>query len=246
MSTEYTGAGDVTRSMELLWGTQERPSRGPKPTLTLDRIVDAAIELADAQGVTALSMRQVAAKLDVGTMSLYRYVPSKAELLDVMFDRVQQPIRPDPADGWREGLRQCAESQWHLFHRHPWLLQVSSGRPLLGPNALRNLEILLTVLAGLGLTDEERLNVIVMVDSFVAGLARTQIEAEQATERTGTTEEQFWAAQQPFLVDLMLRGDYPEMAALDVNVFAQFGRNTFEFGLERVLDGIEDMVERRA
>src|SRR5882757_5683358 len=102
MATEYTGAGDVTRSMELLWGTQERPSRGPKPSLTLDRIVEAAIELADAEGVTALSMRHVATKLKVGTMSLYRYVPSKAELLDVMVERVvgEDLDQPVPADGW--------------------------------------------------------------------------------------------------------------------------------------------------
>ncbi|MBK3547134.1 TetR/AcrR family transcriptional regulator, partial [Streptomyces sp. MBT60] len=83
-----TGSGDIARSLELLWGTGERPSRGPKPGLTLDRIVTAAVAVADAEGLAAVSMRRLSTELGTGTMSLYRYVPGKSELLDLMFDRV--------------------------------------------------------------------------------------------------------------------------------------------------------------
>ena len=89
-TTEHSGSGDVSRSLELLWGLGERPSRGPKPGLTLDRIVTAAVAVADAEGLGALSMRRVATDLGVGTMSLYRYVPGKAELLDLMLDKVAE------------------------------------------------------------------------------------------------------------------------------------------------------------
>ncbi|MFD1047130.1 TetR/AcrR family transcriptional regulator C-terminal domain-containing protein, partial [Kibdelosporangium lantanae] len=137
------------------------------------------------------------------------------------------------------------ESQWRLFHRHPWLLQVSTGRSLLGPNALHNFETHIAVLAGLGLTDVERINLIVMVDSYVSGMARTLIEAEQAAERTGLSDEQFWSAQQPFLIPPMQSGDYPEVASLDMSVFTEFGTSAFEFGLERVLDGVEVLLRGR-
>ncbi|MGO4423231.1 TetR/AcrR family transcriptional regulator, partial [Streptomyces sp. MCAF7] len=88
-TTEHSGSGDISRSLELLWGTGERPSRGPKRGLTLERIVTAAIAVADAEGLAAVSMRRLSAELGTGTMSLYRYVPGKAELLDLMLDQVQ-------------------------------------------------------------------------------------------------------------------------------------------------------------
>ena len=83
-----SGSGDLSRSLELLWGTREPATRGPKAELSLERIVDAAVALADREGLGALSMRRVATELGVGTMSLYRHVPGKGELLDLMLDRV--------------------------------------------------------------------------------------------------------------------------------------------------------------
>ena len=111
--TETSGSGDIGRTLELLWETGRRPSRGPKPTLTLDRIVEAAIRVADTEGLEGLSMRRVAAELGTGTMSLYRYVPGKGELLDLMLDRVQRPSE-NPADlgddGWRTALEALARA----------------------------------------------------------------------------------------------------------------------------------------
>src|SRR6476661_5122429 len=101
---ESTGGSDFRISLKLLWGTKERAPRGPKPTLTVPQIVESAIAIADAEGIDNVSMRRVAERLGVGAMSLYRYVPSKAELLDLMVDAVYGE-RPAPADadgGWRE------------------------------------------------------------------------------------------------------------------------------------------------
>src|SRR5690606_9235190 len=96
--TRSSGGGDLARTLDLLWNTDRRPSRGPKPGLTLERIVDAAVEVADRDGLDALSMRRIATELGTGTMTLYRYVPGKAELLDLMLDRVQRP-EDDAAPG---------------------------------------------------------------------------------------------------------------------------------------------------
>ena len=95
---EYTGGGDRARTMELLWGVQKKPSRGPKPSMSVGRIVRAAIEIADAEGLGALSMGRVAEELGFTTMSLYRYVPGKAELIDVMLDSVMgEAVGPEEA-----------------------------------------------------------------------------------------------------------------------------------------------------
>ena len=116
----YGGRGDPVRSMELLWGVGPAPrSRGPKQGLSVERIVQAGIEIADAEGLAALSMRRVADKLGVGTMSLYTYIPSKAELVDVMFDRaIGAAEHPVVEGGWREKLTAVAWSAWELYQRH--------------------------------------------------------------------------------------------------------------------------------
>ena len=124
------GGGDPTRSMRAaLAGPEARPRRRARARPDRRRIVAAAIELADAEGLGALSMRRVADALGVGTMSLYTYVPGKAELLDVMLDTVlAEAARPDGAGGWRAGLERRARENWALYHRHPWMLQISPAR----------------------------------------------------------------------------------------------------------------------
>jgi AcrR family transcriptional regulator len=248
MSTEYGGSGDLSISLKLLWRRQDRPSRGPKPSLTVDRIAQAGIELADAEGLAALSMRRVAKHLGVGTMSLYRYVPSKAELVDVMLDLVYtdeaKRVRT-PGTTWREGMAEFARSNRELYQKHKWLVQVSQARPLLGPNALASFEYSLSVLAGTGLTPSEKLNVIIVVDGYVVGATRNEIEAAQAAERTGVTDEQFWAAHEPFMIEMMSTGNYPNISELPENVFEESSATAFDFGLERIFDGIEALIKTR-
>jgi AcrR family transcriptional regulator len=248
MTTEYSGAGDVKLTLELLWGTRERPSRGPKPGLTLDRILATAIGIADADGLEAVSMRRVAAELGMGTMSLYRYVPGKSELLDLMLDRVSDPGNAgDRMKGqdWRGVLETYASGLWDLYTSHSWLLQVNWARPLLGPSSLTGLELLLQGLRDTGLSDQERVMTIVVVESYVTGAARRNMHARIAAERTGLSEPEFWAAQTPALERALATGAYPELSVLAEDAFGASHEQTFAFGLARLLDGVEDLLERR-
>jgi AcrR family transcriptional regulator len=240
-----SGSGDIRRSLELMWHGREDPARGPRPGLTLERIVTAAVALADREGIDALSMRKVAAELGVGTMSLYRYVPGKAELVDLMLDHVDRMGPPPAADGWRARLADAAGGIYRLYLRHPWLLQVNRSRSLLGPNALAGFEYLLATLDGLGLTDRERVAVIVSIDSFVTGLARQNVLLEQIKAETDMTDEEFWGAQGPILADVFASGRFPQVTALDHGAFETSYDELLAFGLERLLDGVEAFVSRR-
>ncbi|MEV6398023.1 TetR/AcrR family transcriptional regulator [Streptomyces sp. NPDC051907] len=247
-TTETGGSGDVSRSLELLWGTGERPSRGPKPGLTLDRIVTAAVEVADAEGLAAVSMRRLSTELGVGTMSLYRYVPGKAELLDLMLDRVQgaplDAASHAPEGDWPAAVEQLARAHLELFRSHAWLLNVNQTRTVLGPSSVRGLDVALTALQGMGLSDPELIAVIITVQSHVYGIARLEIQAAEAVKETGLTDDEFWGQQQPFLERAMLSGEYPMVAALSEDAFGAF--DTFGFGLRRLIAGFEALVKERA
>jgi AcrR family transcriptional regulator len=246
-TTAHSGSGDINASLALLWDMRERPTRGPKPGLTLDGIVTAAVRLADAEGLEAVSMRRIAADLGVGTMSLYRYVPGKAELLDLMLDRVNECA--DEAElaglGWRERLQACARGSWALYLRHPWLLQVDQSRFVIGPNALAGFEQYMRGLGGLDLSDPERVMVVTVVDGLITGIARAHVNAMQAEKRTGMTDEEHWTAQDPILVKAMATGNYPTLASLTEDAFGSGFEETFEFALQRLLDGLEAFVTRR-
>lgn len=252
MTVEYSGKGDPARSLALLWRTSERTSRKSKPDLNVDRIVRAAIEVADAEGLQALSMRRVAEKLGVGTMSLYTYVPGKPELLDVMLDTVYgETARPDEVPGgWRGRLEVIARENWRLYLRHPWLLQVAASRPVLGPNVTAKYDYELRAVDGIGLTDVEMDSVITLVAGFVHGTARGAVEAAQAESRTGLSDEQWWAAHAPFFNRIADVERFPTAARVGQATGEALGaaysaEHAFEFGLQRVLDGIEALVSGR-
>ncbi|WP_067836678.1 TetR/AcrR family transcriptional regulator [Nocardia lijiangensis] len=243
-TTETSGSGDLARTLDLLWDTGHRPSRGPKPTLTLDRIVEAAVRVADAEGLAAVTMRRVATELGTGTMSLYRYLPGKAELLDLMLDRVQQPPEGEPpSEGWRATLREFAYESLEMYRRHPWLLQVNQTRPVLGPGALAGMEHLLTGIKPMGLADPEMISVLVMISGYVSGVARTQLSEQEAERTTGMTDAEFWEVQSPVLGKALSTGRYPIMASLSEAAFDP-SFDHFDFGLQRILDGLEVFVAK--
>jgi AcrR family transcriptional regulator len=248
MTTQPSPAQQVRRSMDLLWGTAERAPRGPKPSLTLDQIVAAAIAVADRDGIDGLSMRRVATDLGVGTMSLYRYVPGKAELLALMLDRVSDPsqdVALAAGKPWRAVVEAAARNSYRLYLDHRWLLQVNWTRPVIGPNTLAGIELFMGALDGLGLADQERVSVMMLVDGFVVGSARQRIQYTALVDETGLGDEEFWAQQNPALAKAMESGDYPAMAGLAEDAFALGWDETFEFGLHRLLDGVAALVESR-
>lgn len=243
-----SAADQVSASLSLLWRAPERPARGPKPGLTLDQIVAAAIAVADADGLAALSMRRVARELRVGTMSLYRYVPGKAELLDLMLDRVSDPgpvLARSRGTDWRELLAAVARCARERFLAHPWLLQVNWSRPVIGPNTLAGIEQVIAGLADLGLSDQERISTVLTIDGYVTGVVRTQIQHTAAVEQTGVSDEEFWARQYPALEKAMASGEYPAMAALSADAFSLGWDESFEWGLQRLLDGLAALVAAR-
>jgi AcrR family transcriptional regulator len=253
MSTTEPSAGQnaadhVSVSLELLWGTRERAARGPRPGLSLDQIVTAAIMIADADGLDALSMRRVARELRAGTMSLYRYLPGKAELLDLMLDAVSDPgkeVARSHGKDWRGMLEVVAHCTRDRYLAHPWLLHINWSRPVVGPNTLAGLEFVLGGLSRLGLTDQERLTVVITLDGFVIGVTRSQLHHAAAVETTGVSDEEFWTRHYPVLGKAMASGEYPTMAALSEDTFSLGWDETFDWGLQRVLDGIEALVESR-
>jgi AcrR family transcriptional regulator len=244
---ESTGKSDFKISLQLLWGRKERGQRGPRPGLTVERIVAAAIALADEEGLEQLSMRKVAERLGTGAMSLYRYVPGKAELLDLMLDAIYgEDPPPEPAGPWRPRLHAAAHGRRALILRHPWMLGVALGqRPPLGPNILTTYDHFLRILSGIGLTPAEQVATAELVNSYVDGATRVGVESEQMARESGVTDIQWWEERTSFWEDYFDPERFPMISA----VYAEGGYDepldTFEFGLQRMLDGIEAMLAAR-
>jgi AcrR family transcriptional regulator len=254
VAIEYTGTGDPVRSMELLWGTDEGAStrRGPRPRLNMADVVKTAIAVADRSGLAALSMRKLADELGVTAMSLYTYVPGKGELLDLMTDAVcAETARPEPEGrAWRDRLNQIARENWALYHRHPWLLQVATSRPVLGPNLVAKYDYELRAVDGLGLTDIEMDMTISLLSDFVHGAVRGAINHAQAEQQTGMTELEWWEKFEPLLAKVFDPERFPTASRVGAAAGEEFQAaaapsRTFEFGLERLLDGVEALVRER-
>ncbi|GAA4718067.1 TetR/AcrR family transcriptional regulator [Phytohabitans rumicis] len=252
MTTEYTGGGDPKRSMELLWGIQERSRRGPKPRLSVDQITAAAIGLADRDGLAALSMRKVADRLGVTAMSLYTYVPGKAELLDLMLDRVcGETAKPDEVPGgWRARLELVARENWALYLRHPWLLHVATNRPVLGPNLIAKYDYELRAVDGTGLGAVETDMVVTLVSDYIHGAVRGALAAAEVRRRTGKTDDEWWSEYAPLLEQVFDAERYPTAARIGGEAGAEYQAasdpaRAFEFGLARLLDGVAALISGR-
>jgi AcrR family transcriptional regulator len=244
MQTEYSGSGDPRRTIELLWGVRRR-RRGPRPSLSGEQIAATAIELADRDGLGGLSMRRLADELGITAMSLYGYVPSKAELLDVMADRAYGEIacNGDPTASWQARLTALAQQHWALLLSHPWLLQMAASRPILGPNMTAFYDAELAAVDGLGLTDIDMDLVVGLVDDYVRGAAKGAVAAAEAQARTGLSDQQWWETYGPLLTDVLDPARYPTAVRVGAAAGAEYGAahdpgRSFRFGLQRVIDGI--------
>ncbi|MEU8383550.1 TetR/AcrR family transcriptional regulator [Streptosporangium sp. NPDC048865] len=257
----FAGQGDARRSMALLWRTA-RPGEGrpgPKPALSVDLIVDAAIAVADEEGMAALSMRAVGERLGRTAMALYTYVPSKSELVDLMYDRALAELstRHDLTGGWRAAVTSWAREAWEFYVRHPWVLQVSQARPVLGPNEYVVIEEALRILRETGLGPGRLRYVVGTLFCFVRGAAQTVAESRRAPAETGMSDEEWWYARSALLEEVAtdFRERFPTTSWLadegaydsrdeTVPYMEQEGRDTFAAGLAILLDGIEATVNR--
>ena len=253
MPAERSGAGDPVRTLALLWRrTADIPRHGPRPMLSIDAVVVAATGLADAVGLDAVTMRRVAAALNVSPMTLYTYVPSKAELLDLMLDAAYARMAREDTAGqpWRRRLRAIADENMALFATHPWAADISTVRPPLGPGQIAKYEHELSALDGLGLDDVEMDAALTYLLGFVQGCARAAADARSVTHDSGLGDAQWWEKAGPLLASLVDERSYPLAARVGSAAGAAhrgaYGPDhAYEFGLERLLDGLGGLVDRR-
>jgi AcrR family transcriptional regulator len=221
----------------------EPPRRGPRPALSVAAITAAAIELADAEGLGALSMARIAERLGFTTMSLYRYVSSKDELLTLLMDAASgMEPPPPPADGWRASLRQWGVRQIELLLAHPWMLQLPIVGPPVGPNALRWVDAGVAALADCGLEPWEKMSVIGLVASY--GLSEARLTADQGGDPVPFGHYLTLLVdpeQLPALGELVASGQLEQTPEVDER---GIDASTY-FGLERILDGVQMLIDSR-
>ncbi|HZN75844.1 MAG TPA: TetR/AcrR family transcriptional regulator C-terminal domain-containing protein [Micromonosporaceae bacterium] len=231
------------------------PARSPRRAvadveLSRERIVRAAIEVADAEGLSAVSMRRVAAELGVATMSLYRHVPGKDELVMLMADVAYgEAPPPEPApDGWRARLEGLARLQWALFRRHPWLARVISlTRPMPVLNGMAHTEYTMRAIDGLGLDRATMMRVAITLAGHLQAIAMNLESEVEAEQDTGMTSDEWMAATYPDDGGVMASGRFPLLASLAQEPDADLGLDDlFEGGLTLLLDGIAALVARAA
>lgn len=236
---------DLPRGIALAWGVAADPQRGPKREMSVEKIVDAAVELADAEGLGAVSMAAVAAKLGYTPMSLYRYVSAKDDLLLLMQEEATG-LPPDldaESTGWREQLGAIFAGMVGSYLRHPWMLDIPiTGSPIT-PNSSAWIESSLVALADTSLTQEERVAVTLLVTGQARWYGTVLAGYAVQARTTGMSPEQI-TVREGALFDALISADgYPALrAAVDAGAFVSEA-DPFQFGIERVLDGVAAYLE---
>jgi AcrR family transcriptional regulator len=260
--------------LDLLWGRRERGKRGPRPGLSAEAIVDAAVRIADAEGLEAISMARVASELGFTTMSLYRYVDSKDELLQLMFNA--SAFGADSivleGDDWRSRLRSWSIIQRDMLDRHPWITQMRMAAPPLAPNSLHFVERALEALDGTGLADAEKMRAIGLISSYTLSEAKMANDAARAMAELAEVQAQAVQAQAvqaqpgaaggqpggpgggepPFTFESLLRElvderTYPHLYRLawaSSPADSLSEREEFVAGVDLILDGIQALIDR--
>jgi AcrR family transcriptional regulator len=254
--------------LDLLWGRRERGKRGPRPGLSADAIATAAIGLADAEGLEAVSMARVAAKLRVTTMALYRYVANKDELLQLMWNASALGAEDlvIEGDGWRSRLRSWVVIQRDMLDLHPWITQMPMAAPPVGPNSMHFVERGLEAMDETGLPDGMKIRIIGLLASYSLSEARMAADAMRAAKaamaaadadagrpapRPDGTED---SPGPPPSFEALLRAlvdeqTYPRLYRLAWEPEPErplSEREEFLFGVETILDGVQALIDRTA
>lgn len=241
---------DLPPGVALAWGLAAEPQRGPKRELSVERIVAAAIELADAGGLAAVSMAAVAASLGFTPMSLYRYVSAKDDLLLLMGDTAygRPPEEVRAATGWRDGLQRWAHAQGVLYDRHPWLLDLPIMGTPVTPNSLAWLDAALQILDGEPLEPGEKLAVSLALIAQTRWRSTIERGYRAAAAATGSDEDGLDRAAQAMLDRLITAEQHPHVRRIvDAGAFGpgSGSGDPFAFGLDRVLDGVAVLLDSR-
>ncbi len=238
---------DADPVLPLLWREpDDLPSvrRGPKQKVSLDLVLDAAIELAEADGLAAVSMRGLAQALGLGAMTLYTYVPGRDELVVLMVDHVLgRSRRPPHSDDRRRRIEAVAESAYAELSAHPWLLEVDGLRAWLGPHAAERYEWQLTAVDGLGLADVEMDQAVVLLEGIAATAVRSRHAVVSAERRSGLTELEWWKANADAMAELVGDHQFPLATRVGQSAGEAYQAATdpdrqFRFALDCVVDGL--------
>ncbi|WP_395107134.1 TetR/AcrR family transcriptional regulator [Actinomadura sp. SCN-SB] len=253
MGTSESGGTGLPEGIELAWGLRERPGKGPKRALTLRAVVEAAVRVGSAEGLEAVSMSRVASELGVSPMALYRYVPSKNDLLTLMMDEVFGPPPPLPdagEHGWRAALGAWMSAMRAALAQHPWILRVPITGPPTMPNNVRWMEAGLRAMRGMGLSGGERLSALMLLSTYVRSDVTLQHDLQAAWRAASASEAEVLRGYGALLATLTDAERFPELhALLDEGVFEWAVDDPdadFAFGRERLLDGLELLVARRS
>ncbi|MFG3338650.1 TetR/AcrR family transcriptional regulator [Glycomyces sp. NPDC048151] len=247
-----TAATDAPKPnlLELLWRAAPETGRGPRKQLTVDEVVAAAIGLADAEGLEAVTVRRLAQELGKAPMTLYTYVPGKSELvalmLDSLFERMEQTAEDGP---WRSRLASVARDNYTLYRSHPWAAAASPSRPPLGPGQCAKYEHELRALEGLGLSDVEMDDALAYLLAFVRTAAQDAAQSDAERAASGIDDQEWWEANGPLLAKVLDTERFPTavrvgQAAGEAHDAAYNAEHAFEFGLARTLDGLAVIIER--
>lgn len=236
-------------AVDIGWRSRERARRGPRPSLSVERIVDVAVAIADSEGIEAVSMQRVATSLGFTTMSLYRYVSGKEQLVEAMLDvAVGAPPVLDPADPWTTRVEQWVAGLWTAYRLHPWMVRTPLTGPPLGPNELAWFDAALRSFTGSGLPDGEAVAMSVFLGGAVRGLAGSSADFEQALESSG--QQVTYSEALRSLLDADRHAELLRLA--DSGLFDTVETDedsagfTLGFGVRQLLAGIAAHVEARA
>jgi len=244
-----SGTG-LPASLASAWGLRARPGKGPKPGLSLERIVDAAIRVAEADGFAAVSMNRIAKEVGASAMALYRYVGAKDELIPLMLDVAigDPPSPPAPGEDWRSAMGRWCWSYRDALRRSPWTLRVPISEPPNTPRQIAWFEYGLTALRGTGLTTNEKISVVMLLSGYVRNTEAMFHGIAEAVAAALSTEDQMMSSYSDVLRKVIDPERFPSVAAaLREGVFEQAdsAEGEFAFGLGRIFDGIDVLVRSR-
>jgi AcrR family transcriptional regulator len=232
----------LPKHLAVLYAGRDPQRRGPRPTLTLDGVIAAAVEIADTEGLPGVSMAKVAERLGFTTMSLYRYVRSKDDLLLLMADAANRDKAPVAVPGsWRAGLAAWAKGLFQVYRQHPWLLQMPMSAPPAGPSQLLWLEAGLQNLAALDVPEGLKLQIIQLLHGYARGEAQLSADLSAPAREAGDVtygrilRAVTDPATHPALTRLMSSGLFDGPTDYDEDI-------DFGFGLSTILDGVERLV----
>ena len=224
---------------DLLWVDEADTAATRRSPLDRTRIVRAALRVADAEGLAAVTMRRVATELGTGAMSLYRHVPGKEALVSLMIDEVlgEEAVPSQPSGDWRGDLRTLASSMWDFIQRHPWYPEAVMERPPITPRGVAAFEFALSILDDTGLPLNERAVIVVTVSGTVLRAAQNAAAEERARSRFQISDEEVGSSIGALLGAVMERGEYPRFREVVTNADRLNPKEEMQVSVELILDG---------